>query len=117
MKVDYTHISGKLKMNLRTPRLIKSLMNGGEGLLERSGETTKFIKEFQTTFNSSFWELYLNRAFREFGYDIDYSKASPDFNLIRNNKTRISVEAVTSNPSDARSLMLRTSKIEEKNFS
>jgi hypothetical protein len=32
----------------------------GEGLLTRKGEAKKFINEFQTTFSSSFWELYLN---------------------------------------------------------
>ena len=32
------------------------------GLLGRKGEAEKFIKEFQTTFNSSLWELYLTSA-------------------------------------------------------
>ena len=58
----------------------------------------------------------LMEAFREFGYDIDYSKASPDFNLIHKNKSRISVEAVTSNPSEIPSLIVKNSKIEENNF-
>lgn len=70
----------------------------GEGLLGRRGEALKFIKEFQTTFSSSFWELYLNKAFKELGYEIDYSKASPDFNLVGANNKFISVEAVTANP-------------------
>lgn len=70
----------------------------GEGLLGRSGEALKFIKEFQTTFSSSFWELYLNQAFKELGYEVDYSKASPDFNLVGANNRFISVEAVTTNP-------------------
>lgn len=79
----------------------------GEGLLTRSGEARKFINEFQTTFSSSFWELYLNQAFKELGYDIDYSKASPDFNLIDKNRRSISVEAVTSNPRDIEELELK----------
>lgn len=68
-----------------------------DGLLGRKQEANKFIKEFQTTFNSSLWELYLNKAFIELGYKIDYSKESPDFHLIHSSGGRINVEAVTSN--------------------
>ncbi|EPW6924957.1 hypothetical protein ACWOYG_001200 [Vibrio parahaemolyticus] len=86
-----------------------SILNSwGMGLLGRRGEAKKFLKEFQTTFNSSFWELYLNQAFKELGYQIDYSKASPDFNLIGENNRRISVEAVTSNPRDVKDLSSKT---------
>jgi hypothetical protein len=88
----------------------------GKGLLGRYGETKKFIKEFQTTFNSSFWELYLNKAFRDLGYDIDYSKSSPDFNIIGKNNRRISVEAVTSNPASTPTLILEASDTPEKDF-
>jgi hypothetical protein len=31
----------------------------------------KFVKEWQTTFNSSFWELYLNAALKDFGFACD----------------------------------------------
>lgn len=88
----------------------------GKGLLGRNGETTKFIKEFQTTFNSSYWELYLNKAFREFGYEIDYSKASPDFNLIGQDGGKISVEAVTSNPATIPTLLLEKTEIPDREF-
>lgn len=88
----------------------------GEGLLERSGEAKKFIKEFQTTFNSSFWELYLNKAFKSLGFDIDYSKASPDFNLINKDNRRISVEAVTSNPSKSQKLEIDSSDGNDEDF-
>lgn len=49
------------------------------GLLDRKKESNKFINEFQLSFNSSFWELYLNKAFLDMGFNIDYSKESPDF--------------------------------------
>jgi len=39
----------------------------------------KFIKEFQTTFNSSFWEIYLFALFNEMGFDIHWQYPSPDF--------------------------------------
>lgn len=67
------------------------------GLTNRSRESKKFVKEFQTTFNSSFWEIYLNKAFRELGLSIDYSKNSPDFHLTNDDGVIVNVEAVTSN--------------------
>lgn len=79
---------------------IKTINSWGAGILERRGEGNKFIKEFQTTFNSSFWELYLNKAFIELGFDIDYSYESPDFHLIHSSGHHVNVEAVTSNNID-----------------
>lgn len=67
------------------------------GLSSRKKESDKFIKEFQISFNSSLWELYLNKAFQDLGFKIDYSKESPDFNLIHSSGRIINVEAVTSN--------------------
>ncbi|SMN17294.1 Glycosaminoglycan attachment site [uncultured Candidatus Thioglobus sp.] len=87
-----------------------------DGLLDRKGEATKFINEFQSTFNSSYWELYLNKSFKLLGFDIDYTKASPDFNLVNQAGKRISVEAVTSNPSLSPELTLDTSSINEDKF-
>lgn len=103
------------KRVLTEPAFIKThpiINSWGEGLLERRGESLKFVKEFQTTFSSSFWELYLNQAFRDLGYKIDYSKASPDFNLIRDSGGFISVEAVTSNPQDYSDLISNQSSTE-----
>ena len=67
------------------------------GLSNRKKESDKFIKEFQISFNSSLWELYLNKAFQNLGFKIDYSKESPDFHLIHSSGRIINVEAVTSN--------------------
>jgi hypothetical protein len=39
----------------------------------------KFVQEFQTTFNSCFWELYLNAVLRERGCTLDFGYKSPDF--------------------------------------
>ncbi|CCO22002.1 hypothetical protein [Maridesulfovibrio hydrothermalis] len=47
-----------------------------DGFVDRDN---KIIKEFQTTFNSSFWEFYLNACFRQLGFEIDYSHDRPDF--------------------------------------
>lgn len=55
----------------------------------------QIVKEFQTTFHSSFWEFYLNALFKEAGFSIDYSKNRPDF--IITSPTPFYVEAVVSN--------------------
>ena len=39
----------------------------------------KFVKEFQSTFESSFWELYLHAATKIWGLQLDQTLASPDF--------------------------------------
>ncbi len=46
------------------------------GFHDRDG---KFVKEFQTTFDSSFWELYLFAVLKHFGLKVDFSVPSPDF--------------------------------------
>ncbi|MFM5668440.1 hypothetical protein [Aeromonas hydrophila] len=61
----------------------------------------KFNYEFQTTFNSSFWEVYLYQCFKDLNLTVDFSKASPDFTLVSKNsdglKSIVNVEAVTAN--------------------
>jgi len=46
------------------------------GFVDRDG---KFVREFQTTFNSCFWELYLNAVLRDRGCTLDFGYKSPDF--------------------------------------
>jgi hypothetical protein len=52
------------------------LNDWANGLVDRDG---KFVQEFQTSFNSSFWELYLFAVLKEYGMPVDFSQASPDF--------------------------------------
>ena len=47
-----------------------------DGFVDRDG---KFVEEFQTTFNSSFWELYLHAVLKDAGCSIDFSHHAPDF--------------------------------------
>lgn len=54
------------------------LQSWAKGFVDRDG---KFVEEFQTTFNSSFWELYLNSVFRELGFTSDFLHEAPDFVL------------------------------------
>lgn len=39
----------------------------------------KFINEFQTTFHSSFWELFIFACLKENHYVVDFSHQYPDF--------------------------------------
>ncbi len=52
------------------------LQDWARGFVDRDG---KFIEEFQTTFNSSFWELYLFAVLKKYGMSVDFSQARPDF--------------------------------------
>lgn len=52
------------------------LNDWASGFIDRDG---KFVEEFQTTFNSSFWELYLFAVLKKCGMDVDFSKTRPDF--------------------------------------
>ena len=60
-----------------------------------------FDKEFQTTFNSTFWEVYLYRVFKELDIYIDWHYPSPDFSLSKGENEFI-VEAVVSNSADGK---------------
>ncbi|GGJ34827.1 hypothetical protein [Pseudomonas avellanae] len=64
-----------------------------EGLPDRDN---KFVKEFQTTFNSSFWEIYLYAVFREYGFSLDWAHVAPDF-WVTAAGTMFTVEATTAN--------------------
>ncbi|WP_234786754.1 hypothetical protein [Rhizobium rhizogenes] len=72
------------------------IQNWATGLLDRRGENQKFIKEFQTTFNSSMWELYLNRALIDLKCSVDFSKSAPDFFVRGPGNYEFNIEAVVS---------------------
>lgn len=69
------------------------LLSWTYGFVDRDG---KFVKEFQTTFNSSFWEIYLYALMKDYGFDIDWGYSSPDFNVKAGNAQFV-VEATTAN--------------------
>ena len=64
-----------------------------EGFPDRDN---KFVKEFQTTFNSSYWEIYLYAVLREYGFSFDWTYAAPDF-LVKAADTTFTVEATIAN--------------------
>ncbi|WBF68310.1 hypothetical protein LN040_04190 [Desulfovibrio subterraneus] len=61
----------------------------------------KIVKEFQTTFNSSFWEFYLNAALTKLGFSIDMSFDRPDFIISKNDMTIAAEATITNNPEGA----------------
>lgn len=56
----------------------------------------KTINEFQSTFRSTFWELYLNQIITSSGWQVDPEAVSPDFIIQKGSKT-YSIEAVVAN--------------------
>lgn len=66
--------------------------NWTEGFVDRD---KKIIKEFQSTFHSSFWEFYLFAFFKDAGFTLDQTHNRPDF--IIKSPAEIYVEAVVSN--------------------
>lgn len=70
----------------------KILESWAEGFIDRDH---KIVKEFQTSFHSAFWELYLHRLFHDLGFTLDYSRERPDFTITAPQK--FYVEAVVAN--------------------
>ncbi|MBN3925347.1 hypothetical protein [Nostoc sp. NMS4] len=55
---------------------IEVIKSWADGFIDRNG---KLVQEFQTKFNSVFWELYLFACFKELGCSVDTSHETPDF--------------------------------------
>lgn len=84
---------------LKTPDIFKGeievLHDWTNGFVDRDG---KFVIEFQTTFNSSFWELYLFACFKQLGFVIDFSHETPDFLVSAPNSTFIAEASISCPP-------------------
>ncbi len=65
------------------------LQNWAAGFIDRDN---KFIKQFQTTFESSMWELYIHAVLKEIGSNIDFSFPCPDF-IVNKDKVDFCIEA------------------------
>ncbi|HFK1716337.1 hypothetical protein [Bacillus cereus] len=85
----------KFKLLSRNFQLIEEkriVEEWGENFFDKDN---KISKEFQTSFHSTFWELYLHQVFKEATFNIDYSQQIPDF--IISAPTKFYVEAVVAN--------------------
>lgn len=88
---DKLHHNFKMLLNeADTHRVLKSW---AMGFVDRDN---KFVEQFQTTFNSCFWELYLNAVLGNLGFNIDFSFNTPDF-IAKKKSQSIIIEAVTTN--------------------
>ncbi|MBT2767167.1 hypothetical protein J7J08_05920 [Stenotrophomonas sp. ISL-67] len=56
----------------------------------------KFVKEFQTTYESSLWELYLHAVLRDLGQVMDFAHHAPDF--LVTNPSSFTMEATIAAP-------------------
>src|SRR6266567_3151706 len=65
--------------NTPNPHNEAVLRNWADGFVDRDG---KFLKEFQTSFDPSFWELYLHAVLKELGCSVDFSHQRPDFCVV-----------------------------------
>lgn len=65
----------------------------GEGFRDRDG---KFVQQFQMTFESGLWELYLNAALACWGLKPNMSFASPDF--VVEHPIQLCIEATVAEP-------------------
>lgn len=88
---QHPHFKGLLKPERAAGRAV--LEAWAKDFPDRDG---KMVQEFQLSFNSPFWEIYLYAVFREYGFEFDWSFAAPDFQL-RHKKHSFLVEAVTAN--------------------
>jgi hypothetical protein len=66
-------------------RMIRAHQNGyncdvlndwARGFVDRDG---KFVDEFQRTFDTCFWELYLFAVLKQYRLSVDFSRPAPDF--------------------------------------
>jgi hypothetical protein len=71
------------------------LTDWAAGFQDRDG---KFVQEFQTTFQSCFWELYLHATLKALGMTVDGALASPDFVVTA--PTPLVLEATIVNPAE-----------------
>lgn len=88
----------KLHKNFKTimhnKHLTETISSLADGFEDRDG---KFVKEFQSTFNSSLWEIYCYAVFKEMGFNFDFTKDRPDF-ILNYNSLPFNVECVITNP-------------------
>lgn len=97
-KIKENKLHNKFKLLRDEPTLFaeKEILN--EWFCNFHDRDNKIIKEFQTTFHSSFWEFYLNEVLLEIGATLDITKNRPDFMITEPSK--LNIEAVVSNIKD-----------------
>lgn len=70
------HPNFKSIVAMRNGFIFDVLHDWAREFVDRDG---KFVQEFQTTFNSGFWELYLFAVLKKYGMAVDFTHSRPDF--------------------------------------
>jgi hypothetical protein len=70
------HYNFKMTLKPNAVGVREVISTWADGFVDRDG---KFVEEFQTTYNSSFWELYLFAVLKHLGIKVDFSFEAPDF--------------------------------------
>lgn len=76
LPADKQHPIFKMLLQERFAPERQLLASWSDGLRDRDG---KFVHEFQSTFESAMWELYLHAATKVWGLQLDQTTASPDY--------------------------------------
>lgn len=90
-------VSRKFLRQLVSPRTRPKVAHW-EAALGFKDRDDKFVKEFQTTFNSSFWEIYLFACLKEMKFCVDFSHTSPDFIASKGGDCICIEAAIANNP-------------------
>ena len=94
VKPSKQHFMFKMMLEERFAPERQVLNAWAEGFLDRDG---KFVREFQTTFESGLWELYLNAVLNKcWGLNPDMSVPTPDF--VIKNPSPLCIEATIAMP-------------------
>lgn len=91
--LDHTIPKGYVSIGINLEKERQTLLSWCKGFPDRDN---KFVKEFQTTFNTSFWEIYLYKLFTDYNFSFYWDKPSPDF-ILNSNGIDFVVEATTAN--------------------
>lgn len=87
------HHAFKLLLDIDNKEERLLLQTWSDGMPDRDG---KFVREFQTTFESSLWELYIHAVLKELNYETDFNHVSPDFSVVAPH--RFTIEATVARP-------------------
>jgi len=91
--IDKSKLHQKYKIIKELPYHKELFLKMADGFYDRDN---KIIKEFQTTFHSSYWELYLFSVFKHLNFNLTTGYNRPDFIINYENKN-ILIEATVSN--------------------
>ena len=91
---DKQHDIFKLLINPALYAERNVITDWASGFIDRDN---KFVKEFQTTFESSFLELYLNKILKVDDVELNFSHHAPDF-VCKKSGVNFCIEATIANP-------------------